>query len=181
MNEYQRFIQDELDRRNWRPADVEKHGGPTRQVMSNILNDKRKVLVQRPKQETIEGLATAFRVPVETVLAHVARAMGFPVTIAEANLDDVSDDDLLDQIRKRMIRESSEHETDKTPEQSDPPSLRSVSQDYHAEDPELEQKTPPMPDPELLAAHPDLPLQADQDDEFFDGLGEESQDASDTH
>jgi len=138
MNEYQRFIQDELDRRNWRPADIEKHGGPSRQVVSSILNDKRQVLVQRPKQETIEGLATAFRIPTDTVLGHVAKAMGFPVEITAASLDDVADEDLLDQIRKRMKRESSEHDTD--PDKPNAPRTLHAVEDYHSEDAVSEQK-----------------------------------------
>jgi len=181
MNEYQRFIQDELDRRNWRPADVEKHGGPSRQVMSNILNDKRQVLEYRPKQETIEGIAKAFSVPVDTVLAHVAKAMGFPVTITAASLDDVSDDDLLDQVRKRMQRgashddDKSTSEPDSTDTQAQQPDLHAVdSSGDHAEDAGVEQKTP-VP-PLDAAAHPDMPLQADHVDEHFDRLGEESQD-----
>lgn len=176
MNEYQRFIQDELDRRNWRPADVEKHGGPSRQVMSNILNDTRQVLEYRPKQETIEGIAKAFSVPVDTVLAHVAKAMGFPVTITAASLDDVSDDDLLDQIRKRMKREGSEHDSESTDPNSNVSRLH--GQDDHTEGSESEQKAGQDPLPEHLdiAAHPDVPLQADRDDEFFDDLGEDSQD-----
>lgn len=118
MNEYRRFVQAELDRRNWRAADVVKHGGPSRQVIHTILNDKRDVLDQRPKQETIEGLSRAFNVPVDAVLARVAMAMGLPLTMATAELDSASDEDLLEEIRKRMQRESGHDEhTEHSPEQ----------------------------------------------------------------
>lgn len=104
MNEYRRFVQRELDKRNWRPAQIEHNGGPSRQVVSKILRDNREVLDQRPSQETIDGLARAFGISVDVVLAHVAQAMGFPVKIEAADLDAVSNEDLLEQIRKRMRR-----------------------------------------------------------------------------
>lgn len=102
MNEYSRFIQEHLDKRGWRASEIERRGGPSRQVVSKILNDARPVLVDRPKQETIEGLARVFGVPVEAVLVRVAMAMGFPVTVAEADLSAVSNDDLLSEVRNRM-------------------------------------------------------------------------------
>lgn len=48
-----------------------------------------------------------------------------------------------------------------------------VEADFATEDAVPEQKIPSLDD---LAAHPDMPLQADRDDEYFDQLGEESQD-----
>lgn len=59
------------------------------------------------------------------------------------------------------------------------PDLRAVdSPDNDTQSSESEQKIPSL-DPEFLAAHPNMPIQADQDDEFFDGLGEENQDGGD--
>lgn len=144
MNEYKRFVQNELDRRNWKPADATNNGGPSRQVMSNILNDDRDMLVQRPKQETIEALSRAFGVRVEVILGHVAKAMGLPVNVEAQSLDDISDDDLLDQVRKRMQRGSSQHAEDNTPESDKTEStpLRAVDDARvdHAEDAGSEQK-----------------------------------------
>lgn len=174
MNEYQRFIQDELDRRHWKPADIEKHGGPSRQVVSTILNDKRQVLDHRPKQETLEGLAKAFNVRIEVVLAHVARAMGFPVSIEAVGLDEATDEDLLHQIRKRMNREGKNNDSD-TSNPPAPAELRPDNQDPNAEDAGPEQKTGPSKDDFDVAAHPDMRLAADGEDEYFDSLGEESQ------
>lgn len=186
MNEYKRFIQNELDRRNWNPADVTNNGGPSRQVMSNILNDNREILVQRPRQETIEALSRAFGIRVEVILAHVAKAMGLPVHVEAQHLDDVSDDDLLDQIRKRMQRGSSQHAEDNeedpnastTPEQAPPTNLRSISSDYHAEDSKLEQKTE-LPDLEHLAAHHDFETDKGRFEKAYGAVGEESQDPED--
>lgn len=178
MNEYQRFIQDELDKRNWRPADIENRGGPSRQLISKILNSKREVLDQRPKQETVEGLAKVFGISADVVLAHIAKAMGFPLSLEKADLHNASDDDLLEEIRKRMNRESSEHDTANQP--ANPPQLRAVTDSHHTSDTGIEQKVddePALPDPELLAAHPDMPLAADGEDEYFDQLGEDSQES----
>lgn len=137
MNEYRRFVQAELDRRNWRAADVVKHGGPSRQVIHTILNDKRDVLDQRPKQETIEGLSRAFNVPVDAVLARVAMAMGLPLTMATAELDSASDEDLLEEIRKRMQRESGHDEQRDDPT---PPTPLFPVEDADGQDAREEQK-----------------------------------------
>lgn len=174
MNEYRRFVQNEIDQRGWTQSDVEKHGGPTRQVVHKILTDQRKVLDYRPKQDTVEKLATAFGVSVDVVLAHVAMAMELPVSIEMASLDDVSDGDLLDQIRKRMQRGSSQHADDNTTS-TDPVDLRPVGEDPDTEDVGSEQKTLLQQDDFDLAAHPDMRLAADGEDEYFDSLGEESQ------
>lgn len=177
MNEYRRFVQNEIDRRGWSQADVERNGGPSRQVVNSILKDDRPELVSRPKQETVEKLAVAFDTSVDVVLAHVAMAMGLPVTIEAASLENVSDDDLLDQIRKRMQRGSSQH-ADNTQPDSDPPQLRSVSEDSDAKDAGAEQKTLPV-DPELLAAHPSFELADEKFDRLHGEVGEESQDPGD--
>src|SRR5690625_2082553 len=176
MNEYRRFVQNEIDRRGWSQADVERNGGPTRQVINSILKDDRPELVSRPKQETVEKLAKAFDTSVDVVLAHVAMAMGLPVTIEAASLENVSDDDLLDQIRKRMQRGSSQHADDTQPDvESNVTEFKRP--DGYAEDAGSEQKTEPLlPDDLDIAAHPNHPLQADHVDEHFDQLGEESQD-----
>lgn len=120
---------------------MEKHGGPSRQTMSNIMNDTRKVLTQRPSQEIVEKIALAFRMPVEQVLVAVAKAMGFPIEVVAADLEDASDEDLLEEIRKRMNRESSEHDTDdQDNQQPDDKSSNVVEADFATEDVEPEQK-----------------------------------------
>src|SRR5699024_3683594 len=48
---------------------------------------------------------------------------------------------------------------------------------FSTEDAVVEQKIAALDD---LAAHPDMPLQADRDDEYFDHLGEENQDEKNT-
>lgn len=52
----------------------------------------------------------------------------------------------------------------------------SSGQDVDAEDVGSEQKTPPRRNDFDLAAHPNMSLAADGEDEYFDSLGEESQD-----
>src|SRR5699024_2999992 len=72
--------------------------------------------------------------------------------------------------------ESGQHDTGNLPE---PTPLHTVDRDEHTEDASAEQKTP-SPDLEDLAAHPDIRLAADSDEEYFDHLGEENQDGQDS-
>lgn len=79
---------------------------------------------------------------------------------------------LLDAMR---TDESSEHDSD-TSNPPDPAQLHPVGQDVDAEDAGSEQKTLLQQDDFDLAAHPNMSLAADGEDEYFDSLGEENQD-----
>lgn len=142
----------------------------------------------KAQRKTLQALAHLAGIPEERVYKAADRRY-----VAKKFADQLPDDvDQLDEDQREALIytaraflksnreiERLKNELRKRDEQPDPPNLRAVDgQDRYAQDAGVEQKTPPMPDPKLLAAHPNLPIQADQDDEFFDGLGEESQDDS---
>ncbi|TFH97824.1 helix-turn-helix domain-containing protein, partial [Micrococcus lylae] len=89
MHAYRRFIQETMDARRMKPADVARAGGPSNQLISRLMQDDRDILDRRPDAETIRRYAVALRVREEDVLAAVAEAMGLPLTITTARLEDV--------------------------------------------------------------------------------------------
>ncbi|EFQ82741.1 hypothetical protein HMPREF0063_11950 [Aeromicrobium marinum DSM 15272] len=101
------FLQQGLDDRTWRQADLVRESGMSRALVSKLLKDQRDVLPRPPEQATVEGIAKAFRVPPATVWQVVARAMGLPTealpTIVH-ELKDATDHELLDEISQRMSR-----------------------------------------------------------------------------
>lgn len=105
MHEYRRFIQQQLDSRRWKQADLARHSGLNRQLISNIVNDKRSHLGQMPENSTLEGIAKAFGIPVERVRIAAARSLagytddGAALTL---RLQDVHIDVLLNEIRRRV-------------------------------------------------------------------------------
>lgn len=121
MHEYRRFIQGELDARGWRQSDLVRKSGLSRQLVSQILNDRRDHLGQMPDQSTIEKLARGFGVPVDLVRTAAARSLtnysddGTALTIT---LSDVSTDALLTEIRRRIDHAASHSSA---PAPADPP------------------------------------------------------------
>lgn len=105
MHEYRRFIQQQVDTRGWKQADLVRSSGLRRQLVSSILSDSREHLGQMPDDSTLEGLAKAFGVPVEVVRIAAARSLvgyiddGSDLTI---QLQDVSTDALLNEVRRRI-------------------------------------------------------------------------------
>ncbi|TDH48715.1 XRE family transcriptional regulator [Mycobacterium eburneum] len=105
MHEYRRFIQQQLDDRGWRRADLAHKSGLSRQLISQILTDKREHLGQMPDDRTMERLAKGFGVPVEIVRTAAARSLvgyqddGVSLTVP---LQGVSTDALLNEIRRRI-------------------------------------------------------------------------------
>ena len=175
-----------MDLRRMRPADVERAGGPSRQVLSKLLNDNRDSLDRRPDSATVQSLAKAFGIPVEKVLASVAEAMGLPTTVTVAGLETATNQELLDEIRRRMERTHDKHATT-----HDHHALPDNAQDGARErggrdDGEgvgVGEKTGGRPvgagldqmDFDL-AAHPDMPLERDRFDAEHGDAGEENQD-----
>ena len=102
MHAYSRYVKSEMDLRDWNQNELSKRAGLTRQVISSIVNDSRDRLTQVPDDKTIDGLATAFRVQPEVVRAHVALAMGLPVSIERADVTAVSDAELIQEIARRL-------------------------------------------------------------------------------
>lgn len=117
MHEYRRFVQREMDKRGWNPNQTAQYAGLNRQTVYDIVQDTRDVLPRVPSEKTISGLAKAFGVGREVILAHVAQAMGLPTTVTRADAAELSDTDLLAEVRKRMgARHDREAESQQGPE-----------------------------------------------------------------
>jgi transcriptional regulator with XRE-family HTH domain len=105
VHHYRRFIQDNLDSRGWKQADLVRASGLSRQLIHSILRDDRDHLGQMPDESTLEGLAKGFKVPLETVRTAAARSLvgysddGGALT---PQLQDVDLDILLNEIRRRF-------------------------------------------------------------------------------
>ena len=105
MHEYRRFVQDELDARGWKPAELARQSGLRRQLVWKILHDNRPTLGQMPDESTIEGIARGFGIPVDRVRIAAARSLrgyeddGAPLS---NDLSAVSNDVLLTEIRRRF-------------------------------------------------------------------------------
>lgn len=121
MHEYKRFVQEQMDARGWRQADLVRASGLGRALVSRILRDERPRLGQMPDESTMAGLAKAFQVPTETVRTAAARALRGYTDDGEAlttDLSAVSIDALLMEIRRRV--QASENPSAQDP-QDDPP------------------------------------------------------------
>ncbi len=99
---YRAFIRAEMDARGWKPADLARRSGLSKQTLSKILNDDRPHLGQMPDQSTVEGLAAAFGVPVERVRKAAAQSLVGYVGDQTDSLDDYSTEYLLEVIRRRV-------------------------------------------------------------------------------
>lgn len=103
MHEYNRLIQQGLDERGWKQADLARRGGLHRSLISKILKDDRDHLGQMPDDATMEGIARGFGIPVERVREAAARSLvGYIDSGGGDPLDSYSTDYLLDVIRRRM-------------------------------------------------------------------------------
>lgn len=105
MNEWRRFVQQQLDIRGWRRAELARRSGLSRQLISAILNDSRAHLGQMPEDTTIAGLAEGFALPEAAVRTAAARALTGYVDDGQplyCDLSQVSADELLAEVRRRM-------------------------------------------------------------------------------
>lgn len=102
MHAYSRYVKREMDSRHWNQNELAKRAGLTRQVVSNIVKDTRERLTQVPDDKTITGLAKAFAVNPDVVRAQVALAMGLPVNVVRAEIDTVSDAELVTELARRL-------------------------------------------------------------------------------
>jgi hypothetical protein len=185
MHQLGKLIQRIQDENGWSNVDVanraiERGHSTSKQSIGEYKNKPVKSIGARQ----IHLLAEALGVAPMTVVRAAAESMGIQdhlegedeLTTVVRTTTDLSERDkrlVMSLLNAMRTDESSEH-APHTHEQ-DPPALRALKgEDADTEDAGVEQKTE-LPDPELLAAHPDMPLAADQDDEYFDQLGEESQ------
>ena len=121
MHEYRRFVQEQMDARGWRQADLVRASGLSRAWVSRILRDDRPRLGQMPDESTMAGLARKFHVSAETVRTAAARAPRGYADDGEAlttDLSAVSIDALLMEIRRR-VRGNEDQDTQDP--QGDPP------------------------------------------------------------
>lgn len=100
------FIREQMGSRRWRQRDVarESHGALSRQQVSKYANDYRDHLGRLPEKATLEGFSTAFGVPMEFLLAKAVEALALGYSSGDF-INDVtiaSDDELLDEIRRRL-------------------------------------------------------------------------------
>lgn len=106
MHEYRRFVQAELDARGWKQSDLARRSGLSRQLISNIMRDRRPHIGQMPDADTIAGLAKGFGISEEIVRTAAARALagytddGTPLQV---DLTEVPTDALLHEIRRRIF------------------------------------------------------------------------------
>src|SRR5882672_4536619 len=75
MHALRRFIQSELDNRGWQARDLVKASGPSKQLVSNLLNDDRDVMPQLPRTATLDALASAFGVTTAHVTTVAVEAL----------------------------------------------------------------------------------------------------------
>lgn len=107
MHAYAAFLRDQMDERGWSQSELARRAGLTRQTINAQLKAKGQgALVQRPDQETIDGLARAFAISPDVLLAKVAEAMGLPsqvdVNVRAVDLDEATDVELLGELARRL-------------------------------------------------------------------------------
>lgn len=107
MHALRRFIQDEMDQRGWRPRDLARASGLSKQVVSLLVNDDRDVLPQLPRTATLEALGKAFGVSTGHVTAVAVQALGVPDVSAPPVVHEVtsaSDEELLRELLARAVK-----------------------------------------------------------------------------
>lgn len=111
MHALRKFVQDQMDTRNWRAADLAARSGISKQVISGLLTDDRDTVDRMPTEKTIAGLCKAFSVSRDAVLAVVGEAMGLPVgrptVIYDASR--VPNDELIRELARRLGEAGGEH------------------------------------------------------------------------
>lgn len=114
MHEFKRFIQQQLDARGWKQADLVRKSGLSKQHVSNMLRDTREHLGQMPDEKTIQALAGGFQLPAEVVRTAASRALagysdeGQPLHV---DIHQVPLDTLLNEIRRRFEEIGDPHGT----------------------------------------------------------------------
>ncbi|MBH0121525.1 helix-turn-helix transcriptional regulator [Rhodococcus sp. CX] len=120
MHEFKRFIQQQLDARGWKQADLVRASGLSRSHVSKLIRDNREHLGQMPDDDTIAGLSRGFNVPEDVVRTAASRALvgyeddGRPIHL---DLTEVSTDALLQEVRRRIEETGARHGTGTAQEQ----------------------------------------------------------------
>lgn len=114
MHEFGRFIQEQIDARGWTAAYLSRQSGLTESHLGRLIKDKRDRLPAMPEPGTITALANAFGLREGVVLSFAATACyGVPLetTPQLPAASEVSDDELLHELGRRMRTRSSEAPT----------------------------------------------------------------------
>lgn len=111
MHALRKFVQDQMDARNWRAADLVARSGISKQVISGLLSDDRETVDRMPTEKTIAGLCKAFSVSRDAMLAVVGEAMGLPVARPTVIYDAsrVPNDELIRELARRLGEVGGEH------------------------------------------------------------------------
>jgi transcriptional regulator with XRE-family HTH domain len=103
VNAWRAYLQQQMDSRRWRQADLARASGLTRQHISGMMTDDRERLDDLPTRETVEKIAKAFGVSPGVVLRIAAEACGVPVDgLLEVSVSDLSNDVLIEELRRRL-------------------------------------------------------------------------------
>lgn len=156
MHAYRRLIQAEMDKRGWKPADLVRHSGLTKQTVSNLLSDDRDELRQRPGEPTVLGLQRAFGIARQVILSAIAEAMDLPVgeRVVVYDASHVSDEELLRVLADRLReREEGEGDADR-PAATRQAEVSSAEEPATATPPPLEVVATPVDAEPLFDRHP---------------------------
>ena len=105
MHAFRRLIQARMDERGYKPADVVRLSGLSRQTLHSILSDSRDTIKEMPSRKTVQGLAEALRMPPDQLLIAAAEAYGVPVAapVMVPTVTDVSDAELARELLRRAV------------------------------------------------------------------------------
>lgn len=111
MHALRKFVQDQMDARNWRATDLAARSGISKQVISGLLTDDRDTVDRMPTEKTIDGLCKAFRIDRDVLLAVIGEAMGLPVNRPTVVYDAsrVPSDELILELARRLGEAGGEH------------------------------------------------------------------------
>lgn len=103
MHAFRRLIQARMDERGYKPADVVRMSGLSRQTLHSILTDSRDTIKEMPSRKTVQVLAEALRMPADQLLVAAAEAYGVPVTapVMVPTVTDVTDAELARELLRR--------------------------------------------------------------------------------
>jgi transcriptional regulator with XRE-family HTH domain len=105
MHAFSRLIQERMDERGYKPADVVRLSGLSRQTLHSILTDSRDTIKEMPSRKTVQVLADALRMPADQLLIAAAEAYGIPVTapVMVPTVTDITDSELARELLRRAL------------------------------------------------------------------------------
>ena len=105
MHAFRRLIQARMDERGYKPADVVRLSGLSRQTLHSILTDPRDTIKEMPSRRTVQVLAEALRMPADQLLVAAAEAYGVPVAapVLVPTVTDVTDSELARELLRRAV------------------------------------------------------------------------------